>query len=352
MTNIAIKGLTLPIDFRKSVLEKVFALVKNAESGLLLGPAGMGKTLLFDQIENPAVQKHYLPKINLHCLRLDLLENSSPQLSEFGLEKTLTPNNRILLLVDNTESLDNQRGKELIKSLKSFREKARSQTSLLLASEENILTLPFFSEASSLKSPLLENLIYLDPLNNSDTLSFIKTIAKLQNITLSEGQTAEIAKTSGGFPRLIKRLVKIAASGNLIKIINNPAADLKYSFDVSALSVYLQSHPDLDWTIPLAKPQTPNNSQDTISGISFSKLLTKQEHALAQLLISRREEIVSREDLIKAVWPKNLYETSEHALDQMIHRLKKKLVFSTPSCQLITLRGRGTKLLVKSPNFS
>lgn len=48
--------------------------------------------------------------------------------------------------------------------------------------------------------------------------------------------------------------------------------------------------------------------------------------------------------MIKAIWPTNLYETSEHALDQMIHRLKNKLKSATPKTELVTLRGRGAKV--------
>ena len=65
-------------------------------------------------------------------------------------------------------------------------------------------------------------------------------------------------------------------------------------------------------------------------------------------LIENKGELIDRETMIKAVWPKNLYETSEHALDQMIHRLRKKMESATPKCALLTFRGRGAKIEIKN----
>lgn len=48
--------------------------------------------------------------------------------------------------------------------------------------------------------------------------------------------------------------------------------------------------------------------------------------------------------MIEAVWENEQYDVNEHALDQMLHRLRKKLSGSTPKCKLEVYRGRGVKL--------
>ena len=318
MNTVAINQLDLPENFQEEFLKTIFKVISRAESGLIIAPAGMGKTLILDLLEHKLQDKT--------VLRIDLSDPNWPNLTNSS--------NSLVIIGDNAEALT----KELVQKLKSLREKNRAQTSIILAAERNILANDAFSENSSLRSILMENILYLPPLSESDSKAFAQAIAKQAHASLTVKQLDQIAKQSGGAPRIIKRLIKLTLSGE------NPATDSKLAFDLETIVKFIDNNPEYKFTSPLTSLKTPTSLKDSVGEISFQKSLTKQEFALAKALIEAKGELVDREDMIKAIWPKNLYETSEHALDQMIHRLKKKLESASPKCELITLRGRGAKL--------
>lgn len=70
--------------------------------------------------------------------------------------------------------------------------------------------------------------------------------------------------------------------------------------------------------------------------------LSAAESRLYDLLSSKKGQIVSKDDIAKAVYPdvKNYDGVSDHALDQLIHRLRSKISGST----ITTHRGLGYKL--------
>lgn len=317
MNHITVHQLDLPESFQEDFVRKIFRLTNRSESGLIIAPAGMGKTLILDFLEQKLQ--------NQTVLRLDLNDANIPNLPDLS--------KHITIIGDNAEALESEKGKEIVQKLKSIREKARPQISIILAAERTVFDLPAFSENSGIRSILMENVLYLPPLNPTDAKSFAKGIAAQLGIKLTAGQLARIVESGYGAPRLIKRLVKIVSAGD------NVEEDAKLKFDLETLAKFKTVYPDYPIEIPeLTKPK------DQISGISFTQTLTKQEAALAKILIEAKGELVDRETMIKAIWPNNRYDTSEHALDQMIHRVKKKFDSATPKCELLTLRGRGAKL--------
>lgn len=319
MNTVTINQLELPETFQADFLKKVFRLINQSESGLMIAPAGMGKTLVLDLLETK-LQKETVLRLDLTGPNWSNLSNSS---------------NSLVIIGDNAEALT----KETVQKLKSLREKNRSQTSIILAAERNVLESSAFSENSSLRSILMENILYLPPLSEADSKAFAKAIAKQANANLTAKHLDQIAKQSGGAPRIIKRLVKLTLSGE------NPATDAKLQFDLETLVSFKEQNPGYPLDVSkFAKSDQFAKSKDVVGEISFQKSLTKQEFALAKILIEAKGELVDREAMIKAIWPNNRYDTSEHALDQMIHRLRKKMESSTPKCTLTTYRGRGAKL--------
>lgn len=85
-------------------------------------------------------------------------------------------------------------------------------------------------------------------------------------------------------------------------------------------------------------------TQSAIEKESF-KELTKKEKALLEILSSRKQELVTREEIINFVWPKNSEETSDWALDQLVKRLRKKLSFLKRKEKIITVKNQGYKLI-------
>lgn len=314
---------------------------------MIIGPAGIGKTLTLELLEEEAVQKFYLPGCETTCVHLNLQSVTAEELATKFNSLDLSPASKLLIIADNAEALENEKGRALIQRLKDIRERYRPQTTILLAAERNVLGAEAFSESSSLRSILMENILYISPLNESESRSFAQAIAKQMSFKLSEKLLKQLVEASGGAPRIIKRLVKLAQTDekHLLEVLKSPSLDQKLSFDLESLVIFTHSNPNYSFNSPLLSSLRPKTeTKDKIAGVQFSVTLTKQEFALAKTLIENKGELVGREEMIKAIWPTNLYETSEHALDQMIHRLKKKLESATPTCTLITYRGRGAKL--------
>lgn len=316
---------------------------------MIIGPAGIGKTLTLELLEEEVIQKIYLPRYEIIPVHLNLQSVTAEEIATKFSNLDLSPTSKLLIIADNAEALENEKGRALIQRLKDVRERYRPQTTILLAAERNILGAEAFSENSSLRSILMENVLYIPPLNESESRSFAQAIAKQMDFRLSEKLLKRLVESSGGAPRIIKRLVKLAQTNekHLFEILENPSLDQKLSFDLESLTIFTHGNPTYSFSSPLLNLLRPKSeTKDKIAGVQFSTTLTKQEFTLAKTLIENKNELVSREEMIKAIWPTNLYETSEHALDQMIHRLKKKLETATPICTLITYRGRGAKLII------
>lgn len=347
MNLINVHQLELPNNFREDFLKRLFQVVKSAESGMIIGPAGIGKTLTLELLEEKAIQKLYLPNGEITCVHLNLQSVSAEEIANKFTSLDLSPASKLLIIADNAEALESEKGRSLIQRLKDIREQYRPQTTILLAAERNVLGTEAFSENSSLRSILMENILYISPLNEIESKSFAQAIAKQMSFKLSEKLLKKLVESSGGAPRIIKRLVKLAQTDekHLLEILENPSLDQKLSFDLESLAIFTHSNPNYSFNSPLLSTLRPKTeTKDKIAGVQFSTTLTKQEFALAKTLIENKGELIGREEMIKAIWPTNLYETSEHALDQMIHRLKKKLESATPKCTLVTYRGRGAKI--------
>ncbi len=349
MKIVNVHQLNLPENFREEFFQKIFRVIKSADSGMIVGPAGMGKTLTLELLENNTILTHYSPNTPIVCTRLNLQSITPDEITKAIKDLDLPLTTKLLIIADNAEALEGPNGKDLIQRIKDIREQFRPQTSILFAAERNILGSDSFVENSSLRSVLLENILYVPPLNHQESKAFASGIGEQLNYAIPKHVLNLITETSGGAPRIIKRLVKLAYTneGYAQEVIKNPSLDQKLCFDLESLAVFTHNHADYSFNCPLLSILKPKSAtKDKIGPIQFSSTLTKQEFSLAKILIENQGNLVDREAMIKAIWPNNLYETSEHALDQMIHRLKKKLELASPTCSLVTYRGRGAKLSI------
>lgn len=202
---------------------------------------------------------------------------------------------------------------------KSIRESARDKITFVFAiSGKQIPVGP-------LEPVLLENIINLEPLNSQDAKIFLEKCEHLFQGKLTPAQKQKILDLGDGVPRLVKRLCKLFLD-NL-----DPATDLKFQKDLQEVNNFFGKNP---------------GSTETIGKIQFSEALSKQEYLLAKLLTDRQNQLVTREEMIEAIWKNKQYDVNDHALDQMLHRLRKKLASASPKCELGVYRGRGVKLSV------
>jgi DNA-binding response OmpR family regulator len=90
--------------------------------------------------------------------------------------------------------------------------------------------------------------------------------------------------------------------------------------------------------------------QDTwVDGHCLSPKLSPAQFKLLEALHARRDEIITRAEIIAAVWPEITDGVSEEAVDAIIKRVRARLSETPGGKQyLVTLRGRG--LMLRSPD--
>lgn len=299
--------LDFPDNFREEIFTKIQKVIAHHGSVTILAPPGMGKTLTLQ----------LLTKRLPNNLYIDL--NSQ-------WEKNISTDKPLTIILDHAENFPDQL------YFKSVREAARDKITFAFAISGS--TIP----SGPLESVLLENIIYLEPLTARDAKVFLEKTEELYQEKLSVDQKQKILELSGGVPRLIKRLCKLFMEGL------DPKTDLKLQKDVEEIAKFLRNNSNVKWTVPMLDNATTLG--ETVNNVQFSETLSKQEHFLAKLLIEKAGQLVTREEMIEAVWKNKKYEVNEHALDQMLHRLRSKLSSATPKCTLTTYRGRGCKLIL------
>jgi pSer/pThr/pTyr-binding forkhead associated (FHA) protein len=74
--------------------------------------------------------------------------------------------------------------------------------------------------------------------------------------------------------------------------------------------------------------------------------LSVQQFTLLQLLIEKRDQVVSRQDLVEAIWGSEVAEgVSEQAVDALVRRLRDRLAAVDPDyAYIVTIRGHGLRL--------
>ncbi len=74
--------------------------------------------------------------------------------------------------------------------------------------------------------------------------------------------------------------------------------------------------------------------------------LSVQQFTLLQILIEKRDQVVSREELVEAIWGSEVAEgVSEQAIDALVRRLRDRLAAIDPDyAYIVTVRGHGLRL--------
>ncbi len=345
-----------PISYQKDLYTRIFRILVRGESLLLFAPPGMGKTLTLEMLEkNTKLQQELGNSTNLrfHSFNCENLSEDNQMeivINNLASEARTNTNSHLVLIFDHVEKLGSGHFTKLLFSIKALRESARERISFLFASDKNLRDSDL-EAFGPIKPILAENFVMLGPLSKGDALLFMDKIEKIYGFKLKPEDKKAIYEATGGVPRLMKRLIKLVCDGlEIDATIQNPSLDLKLKLDLEKMADFLAANKEITLSIPLltALQAVKEETWDQVGDVKFKTRLTRQEYNLAHALISRTGQMCSREEMIKAVWPKNLYETSEHALDQMLHRLRKKLESASPKCNLLTYRGRGCKMEITS----
>jgi DNA-binding winged helix-turn-helix (wHTH) protein len=87
-----------------------------------------------------------------------------------------------------------------------------------------------------------------------------------------------------------------------------------------------------------------------LEGRTIEEHFTRQEYSVLVALLQKANKLQSRDDVGAAIWGKDSYEKySDWAIDQLISKLRKKLESLKIKDRLVTLRGKGYKLIQPAP---
>lgn len=317
---------SFPKDFKKEIVANVITIARKGKNLQLVGLKGSGKSLLFRSISlNPKI----LDDFNIYQIDLNLIpERSIIAVSKLILEKVLQKENEIgssnkktIIFLDSFEGITDILDYSLIRVLKGVSDRFRDYVSFIFSIEKPIEdSNAFWGEV-----------VYMDPLTRSDFDWFWKGLGGKEKFR------EKIYQASGGFMALIKRLSEIASSkGDLDAVIENPRLNHHILYQLELMKEGLNGKSNY-FEVPIFT--------NFMKGVSFGKELTKLEFKVLNFLTKNKGKIVDRASLIKAVWGEYASEdVADHALDQLIHRLNKKLKGSN-SPVIETIRGRGHRLL-------
>ena len=88
-----------------------------------------------------------------------------------------------------------------------------------------------------------------------------------------------------------------------------------------------------------------NRDKQTLSSRSGEQKLTSKESQLLELLCTRRNQVLARNDILKAIWGDDSYFNSR-SLDVFVSKLRKHLS-KDPSLEVISVHGKGYKLAAR-----
>ena len=72
--------------------------------------------------------------------------------------------------------------------------------------------------------------------------------------------------------------------------------------------------------------------------------LSVAQYTMLELLYDHDDQVVSRQDLVEAVWGEEAYEVSNQALDALVRRLRDRLAELDEHNFIVTVRGHGLRL--------
>ena len=359
-----------PKDYHKDNLIKISQILKKGETVQLIGAPGSGTSALVRLITQvPKIKNIYFPKsLNFNFLLLDgnfLLERNSLTLSRlflslFGTQADIPEDNvginqkleeeisricskgNLVLIIDHIQELDYPELAPFFANLSYVYRRFRPNLNFIFISDRLLRTRADLENFKDLGRFLTSNIISISNLNQKDSFWFIKDVEKQVRLHLNKEEETEIFKISSGFPRTMKRLVEAVSKGfSIDELMENPNLFPALAIHLDELSEsggMIQESPIL---IAYRNSLSDKDKGDHFENIKFNQRLTKLEDKLLKFFLLKKGEVVVREDGIEKLWGENAVAISDHAYDQIVHRLRGKLRTSIPKVELETIKGRG-----------
>ncbi len=315
--------LNFPPDFQKQNIDKILEAAEKGENIQFVGLKGSGKSLVFRFISTSLEIKN---KYDIYSVDFNLIaERTSKAVSELLLsnlsvwEKKEKPfEKKTIILIDSFVNVENI-SDSLVKIFKAITDRHRDFISFVFSVER-----PINSGFSYWGNPE-----YLNLLSKSDFDWFWSGLNGKKEFK------NKIYEASGGYMAIIKRIFEISNSNqNLDEVINNPRLNPHLLYQLELMKEGLKGKANY-FDVPIYNT--------FINGVATNRELTALENKAFQFLINNKGIIIERDTLIKAIWGDYASNgIADHALDQIIHRLKQKI--EKEGYKLETFRGRGHRL--------
>lgn len=373
-TNITNSFSKFPFDFQKDFFKKIAEIIKSGNSVQIAGAPGAGSSLLLNILDQtPNIKEKYFGQNNKYIFVLFdgdrlldlspisatrvLLSKLSPEVIDANESEILTQlenkinqickDKKIIVMIDHLHKLNTEILQRFFTNLYTLFRNNEENFSFIFTVDMPLTNDYDLKNYSLLSRPITENILTMPPLNRSDSLWFVEEKEKQLGITLQDADKMKIFEMTGGFPRTLRRVVETLGKGiKLTEIEINPGVDANLRDHLNELVEYKQilgKMPILE--IYLANKTAISNSED-IEGIQLKTKLTRNEERILRFLHNKMNEIQKRDTGIQVLWGENAIHISDHAYDQIIHRLKNKLKGSVPTVTIETVRGRGHVLKI------
>ncbi len=326
----------IPADFRAQTTGFLLKQVELGRNVQFIGSIGSGKSLLLRTLA-----KNYPEKF----IYLDLLVDSLPHS-----QLNISPDHPQALIIDDLDTLLNTPTPpiNIFNWIYGIQNHYRDRLCVIAGTNMPTTDIESLEKIGRLGKLMSEVIYFLPPLSESDSNWFIRESARQSEKELSSKDIHQLHLDSGGHMQTLKRLTET---------FGDPEPNLRLSHHFHQFHQYISKfkfHPEYlqamflkdssgNWTIPAFQKYL--NTLPPESDVNPDELFTKNEAQALDILRSHANSLVTRDDLIKALWGDSADTSiSDHALDQLIHRIKEKLRSSASKENIVTIRGRGHKL--------
>lgn len=313
-----------PETYRTDVIDKITACARTGKNIQLIGLKGSGKSQIFRCM---LANKQLTNEFDIFQIDFNLIpEKSATAVSKIMLDKLLelekSPlafKKKTILLIDSFENIQSLIDQNLERIFAGITNKYREYVSIVFSVDK-----PIESGSAYWGEELI-----IPSMNKTDFEWFWAGIGG------TDKYKEEIYKASGGHPAIIKRLFEIADSNqNLSEVIANPRLNPHLLYQLELMKEALNGKANY-FDVPVYNT--------FLNGLTANSELTGLENKAFQFFSALKGEVVERDALITAIWGENgSLDISDHALDQLIYRLKNKV---KSKAKIITLKGRGYKLI-------
>lgn len=329
MSEIIKQVSDLPMSFRAGTMSKIEKKLDKNDGLQLVALPGMGASSMGTQLASNFRFKYRVNYVNLNLL---LFGDGKELLLK--LREGTSGNNPVVFYLDPFDRLAKLNRPDILSLLMGWRQENYGKIKYIFTLKQEVAKAYELKNLEPLVKLVVQDKYFLPPLNKSDGVWFAQSVAAKHKLKIEKEEEDLIWELSGGHMQLIKRLVCAKSRGVTIKTMEKEAptdTDIIYQLE-RILTVG-------NFCCPIMNNYLKNKLDKNAAGN-----LTCFEEKLLKFLKQNQDKICSRDQIMVAVWGnEGLEKVNDHALDQLIHRLRKKLELTPEIGKIEIIRGRGVR---------